>query len=464
MELTLQTTSKPLRWADAVQEISESGQSNAVTVAGALTLEGGRIAQTISNVFTVLTEDVKFSMLRYNEVSGQREYHTKYGVREWSEADDAAARRYIESKYFIRGKDIYETAMMEYFAAKAYNPIKDRIESIVWDGTSRIKTMLTKWMGCEDSEYVREVSRLIFAGGINRLYRPGCKFDDMPVLIGLKQGEGKSTFVRWLAMEDEWYREVNDIDGRTGMESIRGAWICEVSELLALTKTKEKEAVKSYLSRTSDDYRESYGRYLTRHPRTVVFVGTTNKQEIVHDPSGARRFYPVVCNSSGYDLFDHKEEVWHDIEQCWAEAKYALDHGDDIVMPYADKRLKPIIAAQQEAAQEDDYRVGLIQVWLEEHKRVGDLTCVLEVWTQALGEHFSKPNRKDAVEIGQILTKLPICERVGNVLTVATYGRQKAWRIVREETSNTQSDDPETAAWVRDAQSVIEANQVSLFD
>ena len=70
---------------------------------------------------------------------------------------------------------------------------------------------------CEDTPYVQEVSRLIFAGGIHRLYQSGCKFDDMPVLIGTKQGEGKSTLVRWLAMRDEYFTEVNEFDGQKGI-------------------------------------------------------------------------------------------------------------------------------------------------------------------------------------------------------------------------------------------------------
>lgn len=77
----------------------------------------------------------------------------------------------------------------------------------------------------------------------------------MPVLIGTKQGEGKSTLVRWLALSDDYFSEVNEFEGQRGIESLEGAWICEVSELLAMTKTKEQEAVKSFLTRLNDRYR-----------------------------------------------------------------------------------------------------------------------------------------------------------------------------------------------------------------
>ena len=38
-------------------------------------------------------------------------------------------------------------------------------------------------------------------------------------LVGAN-GEGKSTFVRWLAMEDKYFREVTEIDGQRGIEAI----------------------------------------------------------------------------------------------------------------------------------------------------------------------------------------------------------------------------------------------------
>ena len=80
--------------------------------------------------------------------------------------------------------------------------------------------------------------------GIHRLYAPGTKFDDVPILIGTKQGEGKSSLIRFLAIHDQYYGEVTLMDGQQAIEQLRGKWICEISELLALTKSKEQEAAK----------------------------------------------------------------------------------------------------------------------------------------------------------------------------------------------------------------------------
>jgi len=141
----------------------------------------------------------------------------------------------------------------------------------------------------------------------------------MPVLIG-KQGGGKSTFVRWLAMEDRFFTELRTIEGKEGLEAINGAWIVEVSELLALTRTKEQEAVKAYLSTLVDKYRPAYGRNIVEQPRSCVFIGTSNRAQFIVDKTGGRRFYPVECVRTGYDLFRRETEIREYIQQCWAEA------------------------------------------------------------------------------------------------------------------------------------------------
>ena len=71
------------------------------------------------------------------------------------------------------------------------------------------------------------------------------------VLVGLRQGEGKSTFVRWLAMDDAFFREVTVLEGQKGSEAVEGAWICEMAELLALRRAKDAEAVTGCLLYTS---------------------------------------------------------------------------------------------------------------------------------------------------------------------------------------------------------------------
>jgi len=203
------------------------------------------------------------------------------------------------------------------FSNHKVDPVREALEALQWDGQSRTLRFLADKLGADDTPYTEEVSRLIFAGGVWRALHPGCKFDDMPVLIG-KQGGGKSTIVRLLNMNDEWYREVTTIEGKEGIEALQGGWVCEFSEMMAMTNIKEVEGVKAYVTRQSDHVRKAYGRFESDLKRRCVFIGTTNNERFLTDKTGNRRFYPVKVRVSGYDLLDQEDDLREYIRQCWA--------------------------------------------------------------------------------------------------------------------------------------------------
>lgn len=381
----------------------------------------GKPLSTVDNFLLIIKKDPKFANLKFNLLTYSPEQIRNGSTEKWLDADDAEARRYIEKEYKIHSVQKIDDALRIVFAENEYHPIRDLVNGFEWDGESRICNFLARWTKCEDTPYTREVSRLIFAGGINRLYNPGCKFDDMPVLIGTKQGEGKSTLVRWLALRDEYFTEVNEFDGQRGIEAVEGAWICEVSELLAMTKAREQEAVKSYLTRLNDRYRMPFDKRVTDHPRQCVFIGTTNKEQFLTDKTGNRRFYPVKVNQSGYDLFDHEAEIKDYIRQCWAEARVLYERGE--MKPYADRRLIEEIRHQQSEATEDDYRVGLIQDYLIGKREV----CALELWKNAIGNEFAKPSRKDSQEIGIIMQGFSEWKRAEKAKRFGEFGLQRYW-------------------------------------
>lgn len=386
----------------------------------------GKPMATIENFLLILRRDKRFESLRFNQLSYAPEHIANGKVERWQDKDDSAARLYIEQKYRIHNKEKLDDALRVLFAEREYHPIKQIIEGTEWDGKSRIQELFIKWLKCEDTPYVREVTRLVFAGGIHRLYNPGCKFDDVAVLIGTHQGEGKSTFARWLAMRDEFFTEVTEIEGQKGIEAIEGAWICEIAELLAVTKAKEVEAVKSYITKQVDRYRRPFDRRTTDHRRQCVFIGTTNKEQFLTDKTGNRRWYPVKVNSSGYDLHDHKEEIKADILQAWAEAKRLFDEGK--LQPYADRALMEDIRREQAQAVEEDYRVGLIEGYLKNKDKV----CILELWKYALDNPYTKPTRRESNELVLILQGIKGWEREEKPIRSSEYGLQKFWHKTNE--------------------------------
>lgn len=376
--------------------------------------------------FIVLLQDTFGESIRYNKLATSPQQLVDGEWVKWTDTDDAALRAYFQSQWDMYHKQHLSDAFLIFLRNNTVNPLTDLINGLEWDGVSRIEQCLHVLTGCDDTPYTREVSRLIFAGGIHRAYRPGCKFDDVAVLVG-KQGGGKSTFVRMLAMEDEFFREVNTFDGTESVEALFGGWIIEIPEMLATARAKEVEAVKAYITRQKDTYRVPYDRYTNQLPRRCIFVGTTNNPQFLADRTGNRRFYPVTCKKTGFDVLDKEDEYREYIRQCWAEAKHLFDEGK--LKPYPNRDLMADIQEQQESAMEDDPREGLIRDYCDKKKHVGDKVCTLELWQFALQQDptIKLPTRRDAIDITQIMQRMPGWERVPQATRVGGYGVVKAF-------------------------------------
>ncbi|MBQ4415238.1 MAG: hypothetical protein II861_03990 [Methanomicrobium sp.] len=410
---------------DANEQLAKEYTRQSRAKNGGIELEtdgSGKPLSTIENFVRIIEGDTAFDGIQFNLLTNAPEKVVNGEIMKWTNADDADYRHYCESNYHIHNLMKSDDALRIVFERRTYHPLKEMIESIEWDKNFRIERFLNKWTNCEDTSYTREVSRLIFAGGINRIYNAGCKFDYMPVLIGTHQGEGKSTLIRALAMRDEWFTEINEFDGPRSIEALEGAWICEVSELLALTRTKEQEAVKAFLSRQTDRYRTPYDKRPEDRPRQCIFIGTTNKETPLSDRTGNRRFLPVKVNQSGYEIFNRMDELKEDIRQCWAEAKYRYDNGLKMET-YLPEHLMPVARAEQANATEDDYRVGQITQYLQGRKK----TCIIDIWIHALDNPYAKPSKPERNEIALILQGIDGWERDKSPTRFDPYGYQVTW-------------------------------------
>ena len=405
--------------------MAEDGQKSNVSLIPDGNAKGLKVMPTIDNFVRLMTNHYGDD-LRLNEMTGKPEFKRHGEWREWNDTEESRMRSYFESTYSMYSQNKMTDALLIYFNQHKVNPLLQILEGLVWDGKPRVEQFLHDVMKCEDSEYTRECSRLIFAGGIHRAYQPGCKFDDMIVLIG-GQGTGKSTITRWLNIDDQFYQEIKTINGKEGIEAIRGVWIGEVSELMAMTRVKEAEAVKAYITSQKDSYRPPYQKNVQTIPRRCVFIGTTNNPQFLTDKTGNRRFYPVQVNSDGYKLLDNEGPVREYIKQAWAEAVHLYKEGN--LQPFAKKEVLEQIRAAQEAAMEDDWRIGAIEQYLEDTKKKPNSTVtVIELWHNALNEPAeSKPARADSIAITQIIQSIPGWVKCENKVNTQ-WGRQKAFK------------------------------------
>ena len=64
-----------------------------------------------------------------------------------------------------------------------YHLICDYLNELQWDGTERIRCVLKRYMGVDESELVYECLKHFMIGAILRVFHPGYKMDEMLCLV-----------------------------------------------------------------------------------------------------------------------------------------------------------------------------------------------------------------------------------------------------------------------------------------
>ena len=287
--------------------------------------------------------------LRYNLRSHRMEWR---GVRltdahTWSPITDrslAAVREGIARQYFVQtkegpkplswGRDSFSDTLNALAFHREIDSFVEWLEALPpWDGAERLSSLLPCLFGAPDDELSAWAGRYLFVGGVQRTYEPGCKLDQIPVLIG-EQGIGKSAFARAAVPPDmpkmfsdgiRW-----DMREREQVEATLGRVVCEISEMAGRSKA-EIEHVKSFISRQDDGHVRLVWHRSTEHlPRRFVLIGTTNNpNDLPNDPSGNRRFVPVELRH-GADVESYMDEHR---EQLWAEAMVMYREGQNATLP-----------------------------------------------------------------------------------------------------------------------------------
>lgn len=266
---------------------------------------------------------------------------------------DAAVTRMrlmIEDKFsFQIAKDPMYDIVGDYAEDHRFHPVGDYLDGLEWDGKARLDTWMTRYMGVDQNDYTKAISALVMVAAVRRIRRPGCKFDEMVVLEG-DQGTGKSSALRTLAVNADWFADELPLggDGKQVMEAIGGKWIIEAAELAGMGK-RSSEQLKAMLSRSFDKGRAAYGRISEQRDRQCVFFATHNPDkganQYLMDQTGNRRFWPVECGK--IDL----EALKRDRDQLWAEASFREARGDNIRL---DPSLYHLAAGEQNKRKVDN--------------------------------------------------------------------------------------------------------------
>ena len=411
--------------------------------------EKGVLAQTIENVVTILRYDPELAgALALNEmdhnivVKSSLPWRTVTGTSQWVDADDANLRHYLERVYGIASKDKIFDAVNVVAGENKFHPVRDYLDGCSWDGVPRVETLLIDYLGAEDNEYTRAVTRKTLAAAVARVYRPGCKFDHMLTLRG-RQGLGKSAIIAKLG--GKWFSDTfSTMQGKEAYEQVMGVWIMEVGELAGMRKA-EAETIKLYISKQTDRFRPAYGRRTQEFPRQCIFVGTTNEQQFLRDTTGNRRFWVVdTPNDPARDMWE--ELTPETVRLIWAEAVEIYKAGEEL---YLSRELEKMAREVQEAYEEENPKAGIVAEYLErllpegwdamdyytrrqwlETDAVGTIrrttVCTLEIWAEALGGNPDRMDRYASKEIRDIMAGLSGWRHQGGrLITARPYGRQR---------------------------------------
>ena len=302
----------------------------------------GALRAHLANVITILVHDPIFDgRLAYHEL---REAEFKLAPipwhpddagaagageqRDWSQQDSSRFAAWLARQWDIDvHSKLAEEAVETVARRRVFNPVTEYLDRVgkSWDGVFRIGApdstgWLTTYLGAPDSVYSREVGCRWLIAAAARAFRPGCQADNMLTLIGLLQGEGKSSLYRALCHDESWFFDDElKIGDKDAAQSLRGKWIIELAELSSMNRG-QLEAVKAFITRRVDSYRPTLARRSRDFARRSIFGGSTNNPEPFTDEHN-RRFLPVTVKT--IDRYG----IERDRDQLWGEAVFRFRAG-----------------------------------------------------------------------------------------------------------------------------------------
>jgi hypothetical protein len=317
-------------------------------------------------------------------------------------------------------KSLAIDAMVHVSRYRTVNPVVEYLDQCAekWDGKQRLDSVLTDVCHAKRADIVPAWFRKWMIQGVARAYRPGAKCDGVLVFQG-GQGAKKSTFFRHLCPFEELFFEgtINFRD-KDSMQEIQGKFIVELSEMSG-TK-KDVDVLKSYITKQDDTYRASYGHQTERHPRTMIFCGTTNDDESLVDTSGRRWWMVAIPDSDGtartqIDLARARSErdLW------WGEAVHAFRKNEEWWLDFTEDERTREIATWHSMGLETTAEIA---AWLDTPKDRGgpahpDVVRVIDIWTGPLCKPKGNWHSGSGREVARVMSAVKGWARVRLRLT-----------------------------------------------
>ena len=278
--------------------------------------------------FNVLTEETEVANIA-NNIPDTHLRYTKVDERWMNTLSMEAIETGIDCwdrdiQRFVRSRRISE-----------YHPFTAYFEQLPeWDGTDRVSALARRvsdnpvwvngfhrWMlglSAQWMQFRSDANNTNRANSINRANSVA------PLLVSSRQGLGKSTFCR-LLMPDvlkAYYTESYDLGSPASAEAkLAACGLINLDEFDKLSASK-MPLLKNLMQASALNIRKAYKRSASALPRIASFIGTSNREDLLVDRTGSRRF---LCVSLEHAI-DCVTPVEH--EQLYAQLKAELLSGE----------------------------------------------------------------------------------------------------------------------------------------
>ena len=277
--------------------------------------------------FNVLTEETEVANIA-NNIPDTHLRYTKVDERWMNSLSMEAIETGIDCwdrdiQRFVRSRRISE-----------YHPFTAYFEQLPeWDGKDRVSALARRvsddpvwvngfhrWMlglSAQWMQFRSDANNTNRANSINRANSVA------PLLVSSRQGLGKSTFCR-LLMPDAlkaYYTESYDLGSPASAEAkLAACGLINLDEFDKLSASK-MPLLKNLMQASALNIRKAYKRSASALPRIASFIGTSNREDLLVDRTGSRRF---LCVSLEHAI-DCVTPVEH--EQLYAQLKAELLSG-----------------------------------------------------------------------------------------------------------------------------------------
>lgn len=201
--------------------------------------------------------------------------------------------------------------------ANAYNPVSTWIESVPWDGVSRLaRFYATVDCGGQMDQGLKELlMQKWLVQAVGAAFAPdGVAAQGILTFTGA-QNIGKTTWFNRLAPSSlDVIHTGHTLDVRSKDSQLIALkfWIVELGEVDATFRKSDVSALKSFATQSVDSIRRPYAMTESTYGRRTVFGASVNDSLFLSDPTGNRRFWTIPA--VGFAVDDGL-----DMQQLWAE-------------------------------------------------------------------------------------------------------------------------------------------------